>query len=137
MRPPNPAALRNSASDLFDTAAHFSSDALLASIGTATVLAVSGGRVWITPSGVILPVSDGWAVEVVYTPMDLYTVRRVRYRGDTRRVHGELGSVYCDQVSEAAYAASCFENGPWFPPAQTGLPGTVLSEMSDTRQEDR
>jgi len=113
MRPPEPELIRKDARDLCDQDLSFDRNALLASIGTKTFLAVSGGRVWGTPSGVILPVSDGWAVEVAYTVLDYYTVRRVRYRRAKRYVHGQAEDLDFTQVSEAVYDASCFHNGPW------------------------
>jgi hypothetical protein len=42
--------------------------------------------------------------------MDDYTVSRVFKRGGKEFIHGQRSGVYCDQVSEAAYFASCFNS---------------------------
>jgi len=57
-----------------------------------------------------LPVSSGYRVTVDLAADDTYTVRRVFTRGSRQWVKGEVTGVYCDQVGEAAYLASCFRN---------------------------
>ena len=41
---------------------------------------------------------------------DSYTVRRVFTRAGRTWVKGERTDIYCDQVGEQAYQASCFRN---------------------------
>lgn len=87
-------------------------------IGRINVLAISGGRRRPlftedgTPApGVSLPVSNGYSVEVELDfASDTYIVRRVFARGGKRWVKGEVTNVYCDEVGEIAYIASCFRS---------------------------
>ncbi len=83
---------------------------LLSQIGRMNVMAISGGRKHINAVGSLtLPVSNGYSVEIDYNEgSDTYTVRRVFTRGIKRFVKGEISNVYCDQVGEIAYRASCF-----------------------------
>ena len=92
-------------------------DAIRIQIGSMTICAISGGRMapLFDEDGVIfglrLPVSNGYAVEVELDyGSDTYTVRRVFTRAGKRFVKGELRYVYCDQVSDVAYAASNFRS---------------------------
>ena len=64
--------------------------------------------------GVFLPCGSGRAVEVILNALDLYDVRRVRIvvRGEHAGevvVEHEALSVYCDELSEAVYQASCWK----------------------------
>jgi hypothetical protein len=89
-------------------------------IGMMTVMAVSGGR-WGAirtsdgePIGVILPCGTNRTVEVTLSFWDTYTVRRYRQvvRGERRGddiVEHEATNVYCDEISEAVYTASCWK----------------------------
>ena len=89
-------------------------------IGLMTVLAVSGGR-WGSirdnegeAIGVILPCGTNRTIEVTLSFMDTYTVRRYRQivRGERRGddiVEYEATDVYCDQISEVVYTASCWK----------------------------
>lgn len=79
---------------------------LIAQVGTMNVLAISGGRIEHRPTGVTLPVAYGYAVTIDLAANDTYTVRRV-FRGTTKR---EWSDVYCDEVGETAYQASCFRD---------------------------
>jgi hypothetical protein len=90
---------------------------LLAQIGRMNVLAISGGRVIVRRSGVSLPVSSGYNVTVDLAGNDTYTVRRVLQRGGKTWVKGEVTGVYCEQVGEMAYQASCFRNVEFGNPA--------------------
>jgi hypothetical protein len=83
-------------------------DALLAQIGRGNVLAISGGRVRLTETGIVLPVAAGYRVEIDLEANDTYTVRRVFVRGARRFVKVERTNVYCDEVGEIAYRASCY-----------------------------
>jgi hypothetical protein len=89
-------------------------------IGIMTVMAVSGGR-WGSirtsdgePIGIILPCGTNRSVEVTLSFLDTYTVRRYRQvvkgerRGDDIVEH-EATNVYCDQISDAVYTASCWK----------------------------
>ncbi len=93
---------------------------ILAQIGAMTTLAVSGGRAVNIRNGegetvgVLLPCGESRAVEVVLDWMDVYTVRRVRLvtRGVQRGsvvVESETALVYCDQLAEVVYSASCWK----------------------------
>lgn len=91
---------------------HTEAVTLLNQIGRMNVLAISGGRWSIAENGSLrLPVSNGYAVEVEYVHgSDTYNVRRVFTRGKKKWVKGSIGEVYCDQVGELAYQASCFRS---------------------------
>ena len=100
------------------TSVHDVTQIIIIQIGRGNVLAISGGR-WsrlldaekIAPIGAILPVSNGYTVEVELDfASDTYTVRRVFSRGGKRWVKGEVTNVYCDEVGEIAYIASCFRS---------------------------
>lgn len=92
---------------------------VLSQIGTMTVLAVSGGRVNAIRDnegetiGVSLPCGTNRTVEVTLSFWDTYTVRRYRTivngarRGESIVEH-EATDIYCDQISEAVYTASCW-----------------------------
>lgn len=80
-------------------------------IGKMNVLAISGGRVRRNGETLVLPVSNGYTVEVdLCEGSDTYTVRRVFTRGAKRFVKGELSGVYCDEVGEMAYQAHAFRS---------------------------
>lgn len=83
---------------------------LLHQIGNMNVLAISGGRARLVDGLVVLPVSNGYTVEIALTPADDYTVRRVFTRSDKRFVKGELTGVYADEIGERAYEASLFRS---------------------------
>lgn len=85
----------------------------LQQIGRSTVLAISGGRTKIENGNLILPVSNGYCVEIEYDWTDTYVVRRIFKRGDKRWVKGEVREVYAFNLSEVAYQASCFRDGEW------------------------
>ena len=99
----------------------FDEDTLIQQIGIRNVAAISGGRVGVfKPEGecveVELPVSAGYLVRITLAWDDTYTVERVlrrRAKGKSykeSKVLGRLSGVYCDQVGEVAYAASCYKN---------------------------
>jgi hypothetical protein len=83
---------------------------LIQQIGGRNILSISGGRVVVRESGVTLPVGRGYSVTVDLAGDDTYTVRRIFRRGGRQWIKGERRGVYCDQVAEAAYLASCFVN---------------------------
>ena len=82
-------------------------------IGLMNVLAISGGR-WIydsTESTVIFPVHHGYKVVVKYNEgSDDYTVQRILVRGTKVTVKGEVSGVYCDNLGDVAYRASCYRD---------------------------
>lgn len=79
-------------------------------IGFRTVLGISGGRWRQLGTGISLPVSAGYSVEVHLAADDTYTVRRVFKRGVKRWVKGEWAGIYCEMLAEMAYQASCYVN---------------------------
>lgn len=83
----------------------------LAQIGRMNVLAVSGGRVLRDGETLVLPCGSGYTVEVdLDEGSDTYTVRRVFNRGGRKFPKGEQTYVYCDEVGEVAYRASCYHH---------------------------
>jgi hypothetical protein len=86
---------------------------LLKQIGAPTLAAISGLRVMRRATGVTLPVGAGYSVTVDLAADDTYRVARVFKRGAKVWVKGEQTGVYCEEVGEVAYRASCFRNGPW------------------------
>jgi hypothetical protein len=82
-------------------------------IGMMNVLAISGGR-WFydsTENTVILPVHYGYKVVVKYNAgSDDYTVSRILVRGTKVTVKGERNGVYCEELGEVAYRASCYRD---------------------------
>ena len=83
----------------------------LRQIGGMNLLAISGGRALVNGDGaLVLKVGRGYSVEIDLTASDDYTVRRVYQRGAKKWVKGEVERVYCDEIGEIAYRASCFVN---------------------------
>lgn len=83
---------------------------LVAQIGRGNIAAISGGRVLVRETGITLPVSNGYSVTVDLNWDDTYIVRRVFKRGAKVWIKGEQTDVYCDEVGEVAYKASCYVN---------------------------
>jgi len=75
------------------------------------LLAVSGGR-WRRHSGssIGFPCGAGFEVLVTLEVDDTYTVRRLFWRSGKAFLHGERSNVYCDDISECVYFASCFRS---------------------------
>jgi hypothetical protein len=96
-----------------DTFRECDTNQIVQQIGRMTIGAISGLRVIRRPTGITLPVSSGYSVTVDLNWDDTYVVRRVFKRGAKVWVKGEQKDVYCDEVGEVAYRASCFRNGPW------------------------
>jgi hypothetical protein len=102
----------------------FNTDELLGQIGRMNVFAISGGRVYVdgetydrasnTTQEVDLPVSYGYRVRIRLGWDDTYTVERVIVKntksGIKVTVKGSQEGVYCDEIGEVAYKASCFRN---------------------------
>jgi hypothetical protein len=99
----------------------FDEDQLLAQIGRMNIFAISGGRVqiWRTNDGkaartVTLPVSNGYSVEIHLAWDDTYTVtRRFKRKGEYIN-KGTIEGVYCENIGEVAYQASCFRSNKDF-----------------------
>lgn len=72
------------------------------------LLAISGGKALTAgASSVVLPAGAGFQVIITLEADDTYTVRRAFKRGGKWFDHGVRRDVYCDQVAEVAYYASC------------------------------
>lgn len=92
---------------------------LIRQIGGMTVMAMSGG-LWGAirdkdrePIGVAFPCGGNRYVAITLAFSDTYTVRRYRriVRGSQKgqeELELELTDVYCDEISEVAYQASCW-----------------------------
>lgn len=89
-------------------------DTMTAQIGRMNLLAVSGGRrVAVAENILDLPVNQGYRVRVIYNAVpDLYTVQRWFKRGSKEWLKGEVTNVYCDELGEAVYGASCYASYP-------------------------
>lgn len=74
------------------------------------ILPISGGRVRGIPDGIELPCGGGFTVRIQLTAADDYVVSRVFRRAGKEFLHGQRAGVYCDEVSEVAYYASCFRS---------------------------
>ena len=91
----------------------------IAQIGKMNILGISGGRVERLNNsngetvGIRLPVSKGYAVNVLLHPNDTYTVQRTYTRSGTTTVKGQEDGVYADQIGDAAYRAGMYVNVPF------------------------
>lgn len=97
-----------SSSNVYDGRMEQDFTTTLAQIGRMNVFAISGGRVQRDGDTLVLPVAYGYSVEVDLDPSDTYTVRRVLTRAGVRSVKAEVSDVYCDEIGEVAYRASCY-----------------------------
>jgi hypothetical protein len=79
-------------------------------IGVSNFFAISGGRVIARATGITLPVSNGYSVTVDLAANDTYTVRRIFTRAGKVTIKGEVEGIYCEELGEIAYQASCFRN---------------------------
>lgn len=86
--------------------------ATVRAIGGGNLMAISGGRVQPGPDeSIILPVSNGYAVEIeIDRGSDTFIVRRTFRRGAKIWIKGERKNVYVDELGEVAYYASCFRS---------------------------
>ncbi len=82
-------------------------------IGRGNLAAISGMRVRHDGDTLVLPVSDGYSVEIDLAWDDTYTVRRMFRRAGQAFPKGEQTGVYCDELGETAYQASCFRSNPF------------------------
>ena len=83
---------------------------IIKQIGTRNMMAISGLRATATENGVLLPVGQGYKVQVELEADDTYTVSRLFVRGGKVKEMGRESMVYADQVGDSAYRASCFVN---------------------------
>ena len=94
----------------------FDEDVLIDQIGRMNVFAISGGRVGVTKNNqgetveIELPVGYGYRVSITLGWDDTYTVSRQFVRKGVVTDKGTIEGVYCDQVGEIAYKASCWRN---------------------------
>jgi hypothetical protein len=79
-------------------------------VGKMNIMGISGGRVIVRETGITLPVARGYSVEIDLNGLDLYDVKRVYTRAGERSVKGAVIDVYCEDVSDVAYYASCYVN---------------------------
>lgn len=91
----------------YDTGRDIDFQALVAQIGRMTYGAICGFRKArrLGPSTIEMVVGNGYRVRVTLAADDTYTVERVVARSGN--VKGRAEGVYCDQISDVAYAASC------------------------------
>jgi len=82
----------------------------LQQVGKGNVWAISGGRVIKGHHMVAMPVSSGYWVTITLDANDTYTVRRVFVRGSKVTVKKVNDGIYCDNLGEVAYQASCYMN---------------------------
>jgi|SRR5215469_1035853 len=73
-------------------------------------LAISGGPYERRETGITLRCGAGYSVLIDLTAGDDYTVRRVFTRNGVEFEHGRRERVYCFEVAEVAYYASCFRS---------------------------
>lgn len=87
-----------------------------AQIGLANMMAISGLRINTDKAApghypdLLLPVSSGYRVRISLDSDDTYTVTREMKRGDKVWVKGTQEGVYCDEIGDVAYYASCYKN---------------------------
>jgi hypothetical protein len=79
-------------------------------VGKMNIFAISGGRVIARETGITLPVSNGYSVTIDLAGNDTYTVRRVFTRAGKVTIKGEVEGIYCEELGDIAYGASCFRN---------------------------
>ena len=109
---------------VIDKGREFSVEVLKSQIGFWNIGAISGGRVLIdgatyneeykTTQQVELPVAYGYRVRITLGWDDTYTVSRVivknTKKGISEVIKGTVEGVYCENIGEVAYKASCFRN---------------------------
>jgi len=107
---------------------------LVRQIGRGNLMAISGGRVMRRETGITLPVDCGYSVTVDLAAGDTYVVRRIFRRGRKEWIRGERTSVYCDEVGEAAYYASCFRSydGNQWPAMRDPHSGGIVRARAET-----
>lgn len=84
---------------------------LLRWIGSGNLGSISGFRKRLHGGQLYLPVSNGYSVRISLAGDDTWTVERVFTRSGRETVR-KMEGIYCDQVGEIAYRASCFQSDP-------------------------
>jgi hypothetical protein len=98
----------------------FNENELINQIGRMNVFAISGGRVGVIVNDdgetveIQLPVSNGYRVSIKLGWDDTYTVSRQFVRKGTVSDKGTIAGVYCTEIGEVAYQASCFRSNDAF-----------------------
>ena len=98
----------------------FDENELISQIGRMNVFAISGGRVGVIVNDegetveIHLPVSNGYSVSIKLGWDDTYTVSRQFVRKGTVSDKGTIEGVYCTEIGEVAYQASCFRSNDAF-----------------------
>ena len=97
------------------TSRPFDENQLISQIGRMNIFAISGGRVGVIREngetvGIVLPVSNGYRVSIKLGWDDTYTVTRQFVRKGVVSDKGTVEGVYCTEIGEVAYKASCFRN---------------------------
>ena len=102
----------------------FNEDELITQIGRMNVFAISGGRVGVIVNDdgetveIQLPVAYGYRVRITLGWDDTYTVSRVivknTKKGINEVIKGTVEGVYCENLGEVAYQASCFRSNDAF-----------------------
>jgi hypothetical protein len=98
----------------------FDENELISQIGRMNVFAISGGRVGVIVNDegetveIQLPVSNGYRVSIKLGWDDTYTVSRQFVRKGTVSDKGTIEGVYCTEIGEVAYQASCFRSNDAF-----------------------
>ena len=106
----------------------FSVEVLKNQIGFWNIGAISGGRIYIdgttydeqnqTTQQVELPVAYGYRVRITLGWDDTWTVQRVivknTKKGISEIIKGTVEGVYCENIGEVAYQASCFRSNSDF-----------------------
>jgi hypothetical protein len=94
----------------------FNEDELINQIGRMNIFAISGGRVGVTKNNqgetveIELKVSNGYRVVISLGWNDEWIVSRQFVRKGVVYDKGTVEGVYCENVGEVAYKASCFRN---------------------------
>jgi hypothetical protein len=107
----------------------------LSQIGVPTILAVSGGRRDLVDGKLVLPVSNGYEVQVALLPDDTYSVDRVFKRAGRESVKGRVEGVYAEQLSDTVWDASNFRSNDFGTVGrQTDLSYVPEVKLEGTRQ---
>jgi hypothetical protein len=71
---------------------------------------ISGGVIWPMHFGIAMPAGKGYIVLVELQADDTYRVTRAFKRGHVLAFKGTQYGIYCEDVAEIAYCASCYVN---------------------------
>lgn len=93
----------------------FNEDELIAQIGQMNILAISGGRVYVSKHnnetvGIDLPCGAGYRVSIELGWNDEWVVTRQFVRKGVIFEKGTVEGVLCENIGEVAYQASCFRS---------------------------